>query len=422
MSSGALLSAAIGRRREAALRRVGRLAARRGLRAFLVGGVVRDAFLGLRAQDLDVVVEGPIESLAREIDPRAVLHATFLTATVEVTPGVRVDLARARTERYPAPGALPRVEPATIEQDLLRRDFSVNALALDVRPRRFGRLLDPLGGRADLRARSLRVLHDRSFLDDPTRTLRAVRLAARLRLRLTPRTARLLREATRARALATLSPARLRGQLDLLLAEQEPRAALRLLSRHGLLGALAAELVVTPELRSCLARLPALLAWYRTLPGATPVEHTTAVLATVLGALPTAPARRAARRLARTGREEELLAGTPRATRELLVRLARPGLRPSRIRRVCAKRPPEQLLVALAHAGPAVAGAALRCHLERLAAVRTDIDGRDLLRAGVAAGPRVARGLAAALAAKLDGRAPERPDQLRVALAAARRA
>src|SRR4051812_3391282 len=150
------------------------------LDAYLVGGAVRDLVLGLDRIDLDVAVEAPgeaVAALARRIDPGARVHDRFGTATA-LAAGGQVDLAATRAELYPSPGALPQVRPATIAEDLARRDFTVNAMAVPLTAEL--RLVDPHGGLDDLQAARLRVLHDRSFIDDPTRALRAARYAARL--------------------------------------------------------------------------------------------------------------------------------------------------------------------------------------------------------------------------------------------------
>src|SRR3954451_15132627 len=152
--------------------------------AHLVGGAVRDVLLGGEAVDLDVAVEGDAAAAARtaaeRVGGRVREHERFATATVEAD-DLAFDVARARRERYPAPGALPEVEPASLEEDLLRRDFTVNTLAAALGPPTPGELRSAPGALEDLETRRLRVLHDDSFTDDPTRLLRLVRYAARLR-------------------------------------------------------------------------------------------------------------------------------------------------------------------------------------------------------------------------------------------------
>src|SRR4051794_37069429 len=190
--------------------------------AWLVGGAVRDLMLGATNVDLDVAIEGDARPVARELAERlggaAVEHERFGTATVRAG-DLTVDLASTRRETYAQPGTLPDVQPASLDEDLARRDFTVNAMAASLDPAQLGELRDPHGGRADLEAGVIRVLHPGSFIDDPTRVLRAVRYEARLGFRMDPETERLAREAIAAGAPSTVSGPRLRDELLDLLGE-----------------------------------------------------------------------------------------------------------------------------------------------------------------------------------------------------------
>jgi len=205
-----------------------------------VGGFVRDLLLDrvLVGMDLDLVVAGDARALVRRlagrVGGRLVEHPTFGTATVELGDGRRVDVAMARRERYVAAGALPDVEAATLEEDLARRDFSINAMAVRLDGPRWGELVDTTGGLPDLRARRLRVLHPLSFVEDPTRILRAARFAARLGCRIDPGTRRLAAAAAALGPYAALSAQRVRAELERLLAE--PRALRALTVMDGLAG------------------------------------------------------------------------------------------------------------------------------------------------------------------------------------------
>ena len=198
----------------------------------MVGGAVRDLLLGREPHELDFVVEGDALEVARRVGGRVISHERFGTATVELD-GVTFDLASARRERYERPGALPEVElGASLREDLERRDFTVNAIALHLKD---GELIWLPGAREDLDARRLRVLHDRSFLDDPTRLLRLARYAARLGFEPEERTDRLAAEAVAGGAVDTVTGSRMGAELRLLLQEPQP-AALLALERHGLGG------------------------------------------------------------------------------------------------------------------------------------------------------------------------------------------
>ena len=193
---------------------------------YLVGGAVRDLLLGQPVVDVDLAVEGDGPRTARELAARldgdVSPHERFGTATVRAGT-LAFDIAATRSETYPEPGALPVTEPAGLGEDLGRRDFAINAMAAALQGDELGHLHDPHGGSADLDARVVRVLHDRSFIDDPTRLLRAVRYEVRLDFKMDEPTEELAREAARRKALATVSGPRIRDELlDLLARARRP--------------------------------------------------------------------------------------------------------------------------------------------------------------------------------------------------------
>ena len=219
------------------LQQIGRIAGRCGAPSYAVGGCVRDWLLGIeRAADLDVTVEGNgidlARAVARELKGTVIAHQSFGTATVTLADEVpsRVDFASCRREAYVKPAAYPRVSPGTLEDDLFRRDYTMNAMAVAIAPGRFGRLVDPFEGAQDLQRKALRVLHDRSFLDDPSRILRGVRFLQRFGLQWEPGTERAVREAVAAGALGWLNPGRLGKELNLMCREPDPIACFRSLA------------------------------------------------------------------------------------------------------------------------------------------------------------------------------------------------
>jgi len=215
---------------------------------YLVGGTIRDLLLGEPSFDVDIAVEGDAIAFARELAQalggRVTPHEKFGTAVVQYGDDDRMDVVTTRTEFYDAPGALPTVERAGLREDLLRRDFTINAMAVSLAAGDFGRLVDPHGGRADLEAGVLRVLHNLSFVDDPTRIFRAVRYEARYGLRLDDHSARLARSCIEMGLVGDLSSARLRDELVALL---EDSGAVDGILR---LGALGADRAVHPRLRA----------------------------------------------------------------------------------------------------------------------------------------------------------------------------
>lgn len=366
---------------------------------WVVGGAVRDLLLGGAPEDLDVVIEGDAVAVAQQLgavlDGSLVVHDRFGTATVTAA-GHVYDLATARAESYARPGALPDVRPGTIEEDLLRRDFTVNAIAVALD----GRVAAAPSAFADLDARVLRVLHEASFLDDPTRLLRLVRYATRLGFGAEGETDVLARAAVAGGALATVTPTRVGAELRLLL--REPRAAEAL----AWVGAWEGEPLGVPlafdnaVAEAALALLPAdgradLVLLAAAVRGVAPVA-----LATWLDALG----------FVARDRDTVVAAAQAQGIEERLA-LAE---RPSEIAAAVRGEPVE----AVALAGAVGAEPAARAWLEDLRHVRLAIDGADLIAAGVPQGEAVGRGLAAALRARLDGAAPDRDAELAAALAA----
>ena len=365
---------------------------------WVVGGAVRDLLLGGAPSDLDLVVEGDALAVARRAADRLggemVAHERFGTATVRGAEGA-FDLAGARREIYPQPGALPVVElGATLAEDLARRDFSVNTLALRLAD---GELAGVPGAREDLDARALRVLHDGSFRDDPTRLLRLARYAGRLGFAVEAHTAALARLAVAVGALGTVSGERLGAELLLLAREPQP-AALIALEDQGLGAALLPGFAVDPALAQRAVEL-------------CPLDARPGIVA--LGS-----ALRDARAADLAVRCREL--GLPAGESDAIVACAEldrllavlRGARPSEADALLLRRPLEAaVLAAAAGSEPA------RDWLERARHLRPAIGGDDLLAAGLS-GPEIGRGLRAARAALLDGAAPDREAQLAVALTA----
>jgi len=376
-------------------------------RVALVGGALRDLILGRPVLDVDIAVEGPLEPVLRRLGARPRTHDRFDTATVQLG-GHQLDLARTRSETYAQPGALPEVRPASLPEDLTRRDFTVNALALPLLGAQAGQLLGAAQAEADLQAGQLRILHPESFLDDPTRLLRLARYRARLGFSVEADTLAAARRAVAAGALGTISGARIASELALLSAEADPVAGWRALGCLGLDAAIEPGFGISdPELaRRALGLLPA-----DGRPGVV-------LMALALGGVPAQTRRGLLDRLALGGRERDDVLAVAGGAAELAGELRRAD-RPSEIARaVGTPRAPELVAVA----GALGAEPPARRWLEDLRHVRLAIDGDDLLAAGVAPGPGLGAGLAAARAALLDGRAPSRQQQLEEALRVAREA
>jgi tRNA nucleotidyltransferase (CCA-adding enzyme) len=267
------------------LERIGRTAIELGWQAYLVGGVVRDLLLRRPTKDLDLVVVGDARRLAREI-ARAEggvyrEHRAFGTASVAFEDGVRLDLATARRESYRRPAALPDVSPSDLSDDLERRDFTINSMALELAPSELGRIVDPLEGQADLRRSVIRTLHARSFIDDPTRAFRAVRFAIRLGCQIEQSTAANLRQAVRSGVFDRLSGARVQRELSLLFDERDWIDLGRSLRRFGLLRAVHPCLRPTRTEEARLERAESWAEWYASIDHSASLERWVLALASL---------------------------------------------------------------------------------------------------------------------------------------------
>ena len=251
------------------LKNIGQKASELGLQAYAVGGFVRDLLLRNENFDIDLVVEGDGIRLARALaeEGRGELrvHKRFGTATLQLSDGHRLDLATARLEYYEHPAALPRVEHSSIKLDLYRRDFTVNALAIHLNPEHFGELLDFFSGQKDLKERVIRVLHNLSFVEDPTRVFRALRFEQRIGFQLARQTHMLMENAARMGLFGRLSGRRLSRELVLCLSEEKPLAVLKRLGDYGLLKFFFSGLKMDRPMETRLHRLEGVISWYRLL-------------------------------------------------------------------------------------------------------------------------------------------------------------
>ena len=374
------------------------------LALYLVGGSVRDLLLDRPTLDVDLTLEGDAPALARRAaaelrDTRCLVHAAFRTATLK-GPGFRLDIATARAETYERPGALPTVHPGSLRDDLFRRDFTVNTIALALTDGRHDALIDPFDGRSDLDAGLLRVLHDGSFRDDATRILRGVRYESRLGFRFEPQTLRLLRRDVR--YLGTISGPRIREELARTLREPEPE---RILLRLQELAALSA---IHPTLTFDSGRAEAFAA----LRGMRAEPSPTAYLTLLAWDLSREEAAALAARLALNRRETDAVRAVSQV--RALERALSEEIRPSRV--VALLSPfPSAALWALAAAGGGPAREQAWRYLHRWRYVKPALDGHALLALGAQPGPGLGELLRRLKAAKLDGEVRSRRDEERMA-------
>lgn len=389
----------------------------RGAPLHLVGGAVRDLLLGQAPLDLDLVLAADAGALGRELardyQLETTAHAAFGTRTLRLAGDLApippaspyLDLVSARRETYPVPAALPVVAPGTLADDLARRDFTINTLALPLDPPG-GPLLDPHGGQADLAAGIIRVLHDRSFTDDPTRILRAGRYEQRFRFTIEPQTLALLRAEVAGGGIARVSGARIRNELLRILGEANPAPVLARLEDWGVLAAIHPALHWGAEEAADVQRLITIIE--TELAGEPGISRQGILLAAWLGRGDPAAAAAVAARLHLDKATTDLVVQLARARADLPSALAQPIARPSELARLLRPYPLPvlRLLQALTRAAP------VREQIARYragpAAVRPRLTGADLQALGVPPGPALGRLLATLRDARLDGLLPTR--------------
>jgi tRNA nucleotidyltransferase (CCA-adding enzyme) len=379
---------------------------------YLVGGTVRDILLGEENFDVDIAVEGDAITLARDLAAalggRVTPHAKFGTAVVQYGDGERIDVVTTRTEFYDSPGALPTVERAGLREDLFRRDFTLNAMAVSLKPVDFGRLVDPFGGREDLEARMLRVLHNLSFIDDPTRIFRAIRYEARYGLRLEEHSARLARSTIEMGLVGDLSSARLRDELVALL--EDPGATGGILR----LGELGVDRAIHPHLRAD-AEGAELFERARTLRQELGVDVPTWRLgiASIARALSSDEAYDWLLRLKLRRRDVDRVAGAIRIAPLIVGRIESENLDAAQVVALADAYAPDAPLLALAREDRPE----LREYFTRLRDVRLEIGGGDLAELGLSESPRVGEVLEELRRRKLNGELDGRESELDAARA-----
>jgi len=378
---------------------------------YLVGGAVRDVLMGEPSFDVDVAIEGDGiafgKALAETLGGRAVPHTKFGTAIV-LYDGGRVDVATARTEFYDRPAALPTVEQASIRQDLYRRDFTINAMAVSLKGEDFGRLVDYFGGLRDLEAGVVRVLHNLSFIDDPTRIFRAIRYENRYGFRMDGHTLALARACVEMNLVGELSSARLRDELRALLDEERVGDSVRRLAELGIDRAIHPHLGADEEAVRLIEELDALRA--RHAPDAPAWRLRLAVLARKLGGPELADWFE---RLKLRTRDAERIADAVRVAPRLRGLLAETE-EPAAIRALVEPFDPDGALFALAGA-QAPERERLERYFDELRNVSLEISGGDLAELGLSESPRVGAVLDELLRRKLNGELDGRTAELAAA-------
>ena len=405
------------------LREIGQLGDERGCQVYVVGGVVRDLLLGHITLDLDLTVEGDGIAFARLVADRygagLAVFERFATARLILPDGIKIDIATTRRESYVKPAALPAVTPASLQDDLYRRDFTINAMAIQLNPAAFGQLHDPHGGQRDLRAKAIRVLHEESFVDDPTRIFRAIRFARRFGFSLESSTRHRLEEAAATKLIQELSGPRLCNEILLLLGERDPRKPIKSLVLLRLLRFLHPRLRYTKNGERVVAVLPRALAWWKKQSPDRMVERPLIYLMALLSQAGPVVLQSVIERLRLSTRHSKAVQWAGHKTNRLLHVLKQSkDVRPAEIYRLLADVPDDAIVLLVAkglslrtEAGVDRLTRRLSQFLKHDRRATTILKGEDLKQLGLKPGPRFKTILDRLLDARLNGNVRTESDE-----------
>lgn len=409
------------------LEKAGALGRSRQAPVYVVGGFVRDLLLKTPNHDIDLVVEGDGIGFARAfagvLGGRVRVHKKFLTSVV-IFPGAdgreeRVDVATARLEYYESPAALPTVEHSSIKMDLYRRDFTINALAIRLDCEPMGEIVDFFGGQKDIRDRVIRVLHTLSFVEDPTRCLRAVRFEQRYHFRIGPATEKLIKNDVSLKLLDKLSPARLFNEFEHICAEETAILCIRRLHELGILQAIHPQISINPDKKEMLIRTAKVMAWYRLLYIDEEMRPWLVYFLVLCSSLTYAVTLEVFRRLGIPPALKNEVLGCrekARSLRSSLKRLtANPGFKVSALCAMLRPLPVEFVLYLMADMEVPETRRALSRYITVWRTEKPGADGSDLKKLGLAPGPAYGVILQRLLEAKLDGTAASPEEQLALA-------
>jgi tRNA nucleotidyltransferase (CCA-adding enzyme) len=390
----------------------GEVAEELGFNAYLVGGSVRDLLRGEENLDLDVVIEGDGIAFARafgeRLNAKVRTHQKFATAQIFTDTG-KLDVATARTEYYESPAALPKVETSSIKKDLYRRDFTINTLAIKLNPKDFGLLIDFFGGQRDLREKTIRVLHNLSFVEDPTRAFRAIRFSERFGFKISKHTENLIKSTIEMNLFDKLSGPRLYEELRLSFHETEPIKTLKRLNDIGLLKVIHPNLVFTEELETTLKSMQETLSWFNLLFLEEKTDKGILYLMALLSALKDEDIKASVERLSPPPRVRDIILTGIYQARTILKKLPVDG--PVEAYKLLNSLRLETVLFLMAISKDRKKQKMISHYLTELRNVKTLLKGDDLKRMGIQPGPVYSKILNELLEAKLRGQVKYREDE-----------
>lgn len=391
-----------------------------GMPAYLVGGFPRDLILGLENWDLDITVDGDgigfAEVLSRKLNSRLVRHERFGTASLVSGCRLKIDVATIRKETYPFDASLPVVRKGSLKDDLFRRDFTINAMAIDLSAGGGRRLIDMFGGRDDLLARKIRIMHDRSFKDDPTRILRAIRFQRRYGFRIEGRTLRLLKEAVGLGMLEKVHPHRMRDELALMFKEKDPAGQLSRLNCLCGLSFLSRRLRVSQETYRLFRSVGReLYRFMREYPFHGEFDSWVIYLAAILNLLEPSCEKQVIRKLGLSGKQEKNILACRRINRRLITTLKDKRVKPAKVFKLLKPLSYEAVILLLSVSRDSRLRKNVSDFLGVYNSLQLCISGEDLCRLGVLPGPKYQEVLDKVFAARLNGKVKNRQEEFALA-------
>ena len=384
---------------------------------YLVGGFVRDLILGVKNLDLDIVVEGDAikfaEDFAMKLKAGIIRHKRFGTATVMISPVLKVDIATARKEFYPQPASLPVVSSGTLEEDLFRRDFTINAMAISIAKKDFGRLIDFFGGRDALRHKEIRILHNLSFIDDPTRILRAIRFEKRYNFKFQAQTIQALKEAVRLKMLEQVGEQRLRDEMILILKEAHPLRQIRRIQELAGFGFIKPKLSLTLKNFKFIGSLENEINWFKKEFSHHHQPETWLInFMGLIDSLTIGEAKALCKRFAFRREEEKNISAYKKINKSFIRQLSLPGIKPYDIFRLLEPLTYEIILLLKSKYKNLNFQKNIKKFLRDYDGAHLYITGGDLHRLGIAPGPDYRRILNKVLEAKLNGKVKTKKEEL----------
>jgi len=393
------------------LQRLGKTADRLGLPAYAVGGFVRDILLGVKNLDIDITIEGDgiffAENFAADWGGRVRSHIAFGTAVVILPDDSKVDIASTRLEYYESPGMLPTVERSSLRHDLYRRDFTINTLAFCINGSRFGILTDYFGGQQDIQQHTVRVLHNLSFVEDPTRMFRAIRFEQRLGFHIAAHTENLIRNAVRMNMLEKIGGKRLLNELIHIFREPKPESAVKRMAMLGLLPSIHPALKLVPDNIRVLQQTSELISWFRLLYLNDPCEQWQVYFLALTDQLKQEDFEHACQRLCVPGRIITKVFNHRHSVHTLLATLHRRfrhngQIKNSAVYRMFHGLPIEIMLYMAARSRDDSIRKYTSLYMTKLRNVRNDLDGETLQQLGLKHGPLFGEIISKLLEARLD--------------------